>query len=69
MTIQQKVKAACDVAGISVAELGRKMGMSQQNFSSRLKVGKFSKEEYEKMAEILGCELVFRFQFHDGTSV
>lgn len=45
------------------------MGMSQQTFSSRLKVGKFSKDEYEKMAEILGAEFVFRFEFPNGTRI
>lgn len=45
------------------------MGMSQQNFSKRLQVGKFSKEEYEKMAEILGAKFVFRFEFPNGTRI
>ena len=45
------------------------MGMSQQNFSKRLKVGKFSKDEYDKMAQILGAKFVFRFEFPNGTSI
>lgn len=69
ITIKQKIKAACDVAGMSATELGRQMGMSQQNFSKRLKNGKFSKMEYERMAEILGAEFVFRFEFPDGTKI
>jgi len=44
------------MAGITVTELGRQMGMSQPNFSSRLKVGKFSQMELEKMADIMGCK-------------
>lgn len=69
ITVKDQIKAACDVAGISATELGKKMGMSQQNFSSRLKVGKFSKNEYEKMAEILGAEFVFRFEFPNGVRI
>lgn len=69
ITVRNQIKAACDVAGISVTELGKKMGMSQQNFSSRLGVGKFSKAEYEKMAEILGAKFIFRFEFPDGTRI
>ena len=61
ITVKEQVKAACDVAGISVTELGKRMGMSQANISSRLSVGKFSKKEYEQMAEILGAKFVFRF--------
>lgn len=45
------------------------MGMSQQNFSKRLMVGKFTKEEYERMAEILGAKFIFRFEFPDGTRI
>ena len=44
------------MAGITVTELGARMGMSQQNISKRLKTGKFAQEELEKMAEIMGCE-------------
>lgn len=69
ITVKDQIKAACDVAGISATELGKKMGMSQQNFSKRLQVGKFSKEEYEKMAEILGAKFVFRFEFPNGTRI
>lgn len=69
ITIQQRVKAACDIAGISQTELGRKLGMSQQTFSSRLKVGKFRQDELEKMAEILGCKYISIFEFPDGQRV
>ncbi len=69
ITVRDQIKAACDVAGLSATELGAKMGMSQQTFSSRLKVGKFSKSEYEQMAEILGAKFIFRFEFPDGTRI
>ena len=62
ITIQQRVKAACDIAGMSLTELGKRMGMSQQTFSSRLKVGKFRQDELEKMAEILGCKYISIFE-------
>lgn len=69
ITVKDQLKAACDVAGITMTELGRQMGMSQQTFSSRASVGKFSKEEYERMAKILGAEFIFRFKFPDGTLI
>lgn len=69
ITIQQRVKAACDIAGISQTELGRKMGMSQQTFSSRLKVGKFRQDELEEMAKIFGCKYISIFEFSDGKRV
>lgn len=69
ITVRDQIKAACDVAGITATELGSKMGLSQQNFSKRLQVGKFSKDEYNRMAEILGAKFVFRFEFPDGTRI
>lgn len=69
MTLQQKVKAACDVAGISLTELGKRIGMSQASISQRLKTGKFTKEELEQMAGALGCEYVSYFEFPDGTKI
>ena len=53
ITTKQKIEAACKIAGISVTELGLKMGMSQQSISKRLKTGKFTQEEYEEMADIM----------------
>lgn len=55
------------MAGITVTELGKRMGMSQQNISSRLKVGKFTQEELEKMAFIMGCEYHSYFEFPNGS--
>ena len=69
ITVRDQIKAACDVAGITITELGKRMGMSQQTMSSRLKVGKFSKAEYEQMADILGAKFIFRFEFPDGTII
>ena len=44
------------MAGITVTELGARMGMSQQSISNRLKTGKFTQEELEKMAAKIGFE-------------
>lgn len=69
MTIKDQISACCDVAGMTVTELGAKMGMSQQSISKRLKTGKFTKSELEQMATILGAKFVLRFEFPDGTII
>lgn len=69
ITIKQKVEAACKIAGISVSELGRQMGMSQPSISNRLKTGKFTQDELNKMADIMGCEYVSNFIFPTGEKV
>ncbi len=45
---KQKIETACKIAGITVTELGARMGMSQQTISYRLKTGKFRQDELEK---------------------
>ena len=66
ITLQQKIKLACDIAGISMTELGAKMGMSQASISKRVKTGKFTQEELENMALILGARWKSGFYFPDG---
>lgn len=69
MTLNQKIKAACALREISVAELGRRIGLSQSNFFQRLQKGKFTQEELEKIAEALECKYVSYFEFEDGTKI
>ena len=42
------------------------MGMSQTSISKRVKTGKFTQEELEIMASILGAEWKSGFYFPDG---
>lgn len=69
MSLQQKVKVCCDIRGITLKELGAKLGMSQQNFSKRLKVGKFTQAELEEIAKALNCEYHSYFIFADGSKI
>ena len=49
ITLQQKIKVACDTAEMSLTGLGSKMGMSQAAISKRVKTGKFTQEELEEI--------------------
>ena len=69
ITLQKKVKASCELAGMSLTELAAKLGMSQQNFSKRLKVGKFTQEELEDIANALGAKYISVFEFPNGTRI
>ena len=69
ITLQKKVKASCELAGMSLTELAEKLGMSQQNFSKRLKVGKFTQEELEEIANALGAKYISVFEFSNGTRI
>ena len=67
--IGTKIKLACTLAGVSVAELARRISTSPQNLNQRLKVGRFSAEELERIAQALGAEYRAEFVFPDGSSV
>lgn len=69
MNLRKKIDAACAVAGISQAELARALGVTPATFNSRLKVCKFSPEELETIAGILGARYSYSFEFPDGTKI
>ena len=69
MTIRQKISCACLQVGISQTELAKRLDMSQQNLSKRLKVGKFSEKELQQIANALGCKYHSYFEFADGTKI
>ena len=65
MDIPKKIKLATTYAGISEAELARRLGSSSQAFGQRMKTGKFSSADLDKIAAALGA----KFQFPDGEEV
>ncbi len=69
MTVPQKIKMALAYKGMSEAELAREIGTSPSAFNQRMKTGKFSAEDMEKIAEALEAEYFFGFQFKDGTKI
>lgn len=69
ITIQQKIDMACDAAGITRAELTRRLGTSQSAFKQRLDRGKFTQEELEQIASILGCKYFSGFLFPSGLEI
>lgn len=60
---------ALSITGITKTELARRLDMSKQNFSERLKVGKFSDNDFKAIASALGAEYYFGFTFPDGTRI
>ena len=69
MTIPQKIKMALAYKGMSEAELARAVGSSPQAFNQRMKTGKFSTEEMQKISDALEAEFYFGFAFKDGTKI
>ncbi|MCI9484533.1 MAG: helix-turn-helix transcriptional regulator [Clostridiaceae bacterium] len=69
MTIEQKIRMALSYAGISQAELARRIGTTPQNLHQRVKRNKFTKEELEEIAAALGGTWRAEFVFDDGTVI
>ena len=69
MTISQKIKMALAYKVMSEADLAGAVGSSPQAFNQRMKTGKFSSEEMEKIAEAMEANYYFGFEFKDGTKV
>lgn len=66
MTIQEQVKMAAVYSNITLTEIAKKVGMSPQSFSNRMKTGKFTRQELEKIGSALGAEYISCFRFPDG---
>ena len=66
MTAKQVVSMGLAYAGITNTELADRLGWTRQLLSNRLRTGKFSVEEWEKIAEALGATLHIGFDFPDG---
>ena len=67
-TIQHQIDMACSYAGISKAELSRRLGYrTPQAFQTRYNTGKFTQDELRKIANITGGEYLSIFKYPDGT--
>jgi len=70
ITIQQKIDMACAHAGISKAELSRRLGhATPQAFQKRYNTGKFTQEELQEIAQATGGKYISVFQYPDGTEI
>lgn len=69
MDFATRVKACAAVAGLSLAELARRLNMSPQSLSNRLKRDCWSSAERAQIAQALGAEYVECFKFPDGTRI
>ena len=69
MTVPQKIKMALAYKGMSEADLARAIGTSPSAFNQRMKTGKFSSEDMEKIATALEATYFFGFEFKDGTKI
>ena len=69
MTIEQKINMALSYKAISQAELARKIGTTPSKLNQKVKRNTLTKEELEKIAQVLGGQWRAEFEFPDGTII
>lgn len=69
MTVEQKIRMALSFAGISQAELARRLGTTPSNLNQKVKRNTLTKEELEEIAVALGGSWRAEFVFADGTVI
>ena len=69
INIEKKISMALAYSEKSQAELARQMGQNPSNFNQKIKRETLKQEDYEKIAEILGCKWCCYFEFEDGTRI
>lgn len=69
MTNAQKIKMALAYKNMRESELARQLGTTPQAFNQRMKTDKFSSDDLERVATVLGGKWVAEFQFPDGTKI
>lgn len=69
MTIEQKIKMVLAFAGISQAELARRIGTTPSNLNQKVKRNTLTNEELEQIAAALGCKWRAEFVLDDGTAI
>lgn len=69
MTVEQKINMALAYKGISQASLAREIGMTPSNFNQKIKRDTFSTDEMGRIAQALGAQYHFGFEFPDGTKI
>ncbi len=67
MTNKQRIKLAISYAGISEAELARRIGTTSSAFNQRMHRNAFSEEDLETICKAIGAEYISRIKFQDGT--
>ena len=66
---KEKLKKAIAYAGTNQAQLAEQLGVTRASFGHRLDKMRFSEEELNKIAEMIGAKYVDFFEFSDGTKI
>ena len=69
MSISEQIKVLCVRANISNDELARRLGVSPQSLSAKMKRESFTVAELEKIADAVGASFVRKFVLFSGDEI
>lgn len=69
MSISEQIRILCVRSNISTAELSRRLGISPQSLSAKLKRESFTINDLEKIADAVGVQFERHFVLHTGERV
>lgn len=69
MSISEQIKVLCVRSNISMAELARRIGLSPQSFSARMKRESFTISDLEVIADAVGASFSRKFILYNGDEV
>ena len=69
MTTAEMIKELCEQMNISVSELARRIGQTQQNFNKKLKRETVTLDELKAIADVLGVKFEQAFILPGGDEI
>ena len=69
MTLSEKIKVLCVRCNISQSELARRIGTSPQNLNQKIKKGRLTLEEFEKIAQATETDSRYFFVLPSGETI
>ena len=69
MNISDQIKVLCVRSNISMAELARRLGMSPQSFSAKMRRESFTVSDLETIADAVGARFERKFILYDGEEI
>ena len=69
MTVGEQIKILCVRNNISVSELSRRLGKTNQAFGQKIKRGTFTVDELKAVVQAVGCDYEGAFILPDGDKI
>lgn len=69
MRIDEQIKIICVKNDLSMAEIARRLGITPQAFSQKIKRGTFSLNDLDDIATVAGCRLECNFVLVTGERI